>query len=90
MGEVLAESMAAFASVTFLVFMFIVVFTILGLHIFGDLHLDIVNPNFNTFMNSFVTVFQVCLVCCEPRGGEECRPASRLHRMRQIAELMSA
>lgn len=58
MGEVLSDSMDAFIAVTFLVFMFIIVFTTLGLHMFGDLILDI-EPNFNTFMNSFITVFQV-------------------------------
>lgn len=59
MGEVLSESLEAFIAVTFLVLMFIVVFTTLGLHMFGDLQLEPVSPNFTTFMNAFLTVFQV-------------------------------
>ena len=60
LAEVLQESMLAFVAVTFLMLIFLIVWTILGLHMFGSLTLDSVYPNFNTFMNSFMAVFQVC------------------------------
>jgi hypothetical protein len=60
MGQVIADSMEAFASVSFLLFTFIMVFTILGLHVFGDLTLE-TSPNldFRDFTHASITVFQV-------------------------------
>jgi hypothetical protein len=63
MGEVLADSLESFLAVSLLLAMFVGVFTILGLHLFGDLELDIKNPNFSNFTNSTITVFQVCKQC---------------------------
>ena len=66
LGEVLMESAGSFLAVSFLCLLFLMVFTILGLHMFGDLVLDIVSPNFHGFYQSFLTTFQVRFVqyCC--------------------------
>lgn len=53
------ESVESFLAVSFLCALFLMVFTILGLHIFGDLMLDIKTPNFHGFFESFLTVFQL-------------------------------
>lgn len=54
------DSADSFLAVLFLCVLFVVLFTILGLHIFGDLLLDIESPNFHGFFQSFLTTFQVC------------------------------
>ena len=59
LAEVLHESMMAFLAVTLLVLLFLTVFTTWGLHLFGEYELDITYPSFDTFMESFLTVFQV-------------------------------
>lgn len=64
LGEVLLESMESFGAVSILCLLFLIVFTILGLHLFGEVELDIGFPNFNSFFNAFITVFQVC--SCQP------------------------
>lgn len=59
------DSMDSFLAVSFLCALFLVVFTILGLHVFGDLILDIETSNFHGFFQSFLTVFQVCFYMCQ-------------------------
>ena len=59
LGEVLMDSVDSFLAVSFLCALFLVVFTILGLHVFGDLVLDIESPNFHGFYQAFLTTFQV-------------------------------
>lgn len=59
LGRMLTDSMASFTSVSLLLLTFVIVVTILALWLFGDLELDIVNPNFHTFINSFISIFQV-------------------------------
>lgn len=60
LGEVLLDSLESFGAVSFLCLLFLLVFSILGLHLFGEIELDITFPNFNSFFNAFITVFQVC------------------------------
>ena len=58
-GEVLFNSMSSFLSIGVLTLLFNVVFSIMGLHVYGEYHPDIGYPNFNTFVNSCVLIFQV-------------------------------
>lgn len=68
LGEVLLDSLESFGAVSFLCLLFLLVFSILGLHLFGEIQLDITFPNFNSFFNAFITVFQVC-AHGNPRSG---------------------
>jgi Ion transport protein len=61
LGEVLLASFESFGAVSCLCLLFLTIFSILGLHLFGDIQLDIGFPNFSSFFDSFITVFQVCL-----------------------------
>lgn len=58
--EVLGESVGAFIAIGMLISLFLVVFAIIGLHVYGTAQLDIGFPNFHTFFGSLVIVFQVC------------------------------
>lgn len=54
--------MGAFASIAMLLVIFMMVLAIMRLQIFGHKELDIGFPNFHTFFNALVLVFQVrCL-----------------------------
>ena len=62
--EVLGDSAPAFSAIGMLISLFLVVFAIIGLHVYGRAELDIGFPNFHTFFGSLVIVFQVsyCLL----------------------------
>ena len=59
LGEVLFKSMNSFVSIGVLTLLFAVVFSIMGLHVYGEYSPDIGYPNFHTFLNSCVLIFQV-------------------------------
>lgn len=52
--------MGSFVAVGVLALLFMIVFAIVGLHIFGGAIPSDQFPNFNSFFNSFLTMFQVC------------------------------
>lgn len=56
-GEVLVASATSFAAIAALLLLFWVVFSIVGLHVFGGTPLDSDWPNFDTLINSMVTIF---------------------------------
>jgi hypothetical protein len=56
-GEVLVASASSFAAIAALLLLFWVVFSIVGLHVFGGTPLDSDWPNFDTLVNSMVTIF---------------------------------
>jgi hypothetical protein len=56
--EVLGNSVTSFSAIGALIAIFLVVFAIIGLQMYGTYELDINCPNFNTFFNSLVVVFQ--------------------------------
>lgn len=56
--EVLANSITSFSAIGMLIAIFLVVFAIIGLQTYGTYELDIGYPNFHTFFNSLVIVFQ--------------------------------
>eukprot|EP00892_Ulva_mutabilis_P003109 jgi/Ulvmu1/1279/UM011_0003.1 len=58
-GEVLEASMASFVAIGVLALLFMIVFAIVGLHVFGGALSTDIFPNFNTFFNSFLTMFQI-------------------------------
>jgi hypothetical protein len=58
-GEVLINSMSSFVSIGLLTLLFNIVFSIMGLHMYGQYTPDIGYPNFHTFLDSCVLVFQV-------------------------------
>ena len=58
--QVLEASMASFVAIGVLALLFMIVFAIVGLHVFGGALPSDTFPNFNTFFNSFLTMFQVC------------------------------
>lgn len=58
-GEVLMGSASSFMAIAVLILLFMVVFSIVGLHIFGGVFPPEKVPNFNTFYHSFILVFQV-------------------------------
>jgi hypothetical protein len=57
--EVLGDSVPAFTAIGMFISLFLVVFAIIGLHVYGEAQLDIGFPNFHTFFGSLVIVFQV-------------------------------
>jgi Ion transport protein len=61
--EVLGDSVPAFTAIGMLISLFLVVFAIIGLHVYGEAQLDIGFPNFHTFFGSLVIVFQVGSTC---------------------------
>lgn len=60
--EVLGDSVPAFTAIFTLISLFLIVFAIIGLHVYGTAQLDIGFPNFHTFFGSLVLVFQVCIL----------------------------
>ena len=58
-GEVLVNSMSSFFSIALLIVLFTIVFSIMGLHVYGHYDPDIGSPNFHTFFDSVVLIFQV-------------------------------
>jgi hypothetical protein len=58
-GEVLMGSASSFMAIAVLIVLFMVVFSIVGLHIFGGIFPPTTVPNFNSFVNAFILVFQV-------------------------------
>jgi hypothetical protein len=56
---VLISSMASFASIVVLLVLFWMVFSIVGLHVFGGLKLDIPWPNMDSLINSMINSFHV-------------------------------
>ena len=59
-SEVLGNSVTSFSAIGMLLALFLLVFAIIGLQIYGQADLDIGFPNFHTFFGSLVIVFQVC------------------------------
>lgn len=57
--QVLISSMASFASIVVLLVLFWLVFSIVGLHVFGGLTLDVPFPNCDTLINSLIVNFHV-------------------------------
>jgi hypothetical protein len=57
--QVLLSSMASFTSIVILLVLFWLVFSIVGLHVFGGLTLDVPWPNCDTFVNSLILNFNV-------------------------------
>jgi hypothetical protein len=60
--QVLMSSMASFASIVVLLVLFWMVFSIVGLHVFGGLELDIPWPNMDSLINSLIINFHVSAV----------------------------
>ena len=56
-GEVLVSSASSFIAIVLLMFIFMVVFAIVGLHVYGGVFSDHVFPNFNSFLNSIIVMF---------------------------------
>ncbi len=51
--------------------LFWLVFTIMGMHVFGGLELQIYSyPNFDTFLNSLVSTFNVSVDHCGQSDGD--------------------
>lgn len=59
LSEVINNSVGAFSAIAMLLVIFMMVFAIIGLQVFGQAELDIDFPNFHSFFNSLVLVFQV-------------------------------
>lgn len=57
--QVLISSMASFASIVVLLVLFWLVFSIVGMHVFGGLVIDVPWPNFNSLINSLIVCFHV-------------------------------
>ncbi len=51
--------MASFASIVILLVLFWLVFSIVGLHVFGGAVIDVPWPNFNSLINSLIVSFHV-------------------------------
>lgn len=58
-GEVLLSSFSSFMAIVLLMFIFMVVFAIVGLHVYGGLIPNDEFPNFNSFLNSIIVMFNV-------------------------------
>jgi hypothetical protein len=58
-GEVLVRSVASFMAIGVLTVLFMTVFAIVGLHVFGGSIPDSDFPNFNSFLDSFLAIFLV-------------------------------
>ena len=57
--QVLLASAASFLAISSLILLFLIVFAIIGLHVYGGTQQDDQYPNFNTFLLSITTIFQV-------------------------------
>lgn len=51
--------MGSFASIVVLLVLFWMVFSIMGLHVFGSLALDVPWPNCSTLVNALIMTFNV-------------------------------
>lgn len=70
--QVLISSMASFASIVVLLVLFWMVFSIVGLHVFGGLTLDIPWPNHDSLINSMINSFHVrCQLGCQVVGWDK-------------------
>ncbi|CAD7703297.1 unnamed protein product, partial [Ostreobium quekettii] len=58
-GEVLLSSASSFMAIVLLMFLFMVVFAIVGLHLYGGVVPQDEFPNFNSFLNSVIVMFNV-------------------------------
>lgn len=58
-GEVLISSASSFIAIVLLMFIFMIVFAIVGLHVYGGIFPNDVFPNFNSFLNSIIVMFNV-------------------------------
>ncbi|GMH39581.1 hypothetical protein BSKO_07479 [Bryopsis sp. KO-2023] len=58
-GEVLLSSFSSFMAIVLLMFIFMVVFAIVGLHVYGGIIPEDDFPNFNSFLNSIIVMFNV-------------------------------
>ena len=64
--QVLLDSAASFLAIASLILLFMIVFAIIGLHVYGGTQQGDEYPNFNTFLLSVTTMFQVgCLLDCK-------------------------
>ncbi len=59
--EVLLASAASFLAIASLILLFMIVFAIIGLHVYGGTQQSDEYPNFSTFLLSVTTMFQVGL-----------------------------
>lgn len=75
--QVLISSMASFASIVVLLVLFWMVFSIVGLHMFGGLKLDIPWPNMDSLINSMINSFHVSHQLVRCSRDETLRGASR-------------
>lgn len=57
--QVLLASAASFLAISSLILLFLIVFAIIGLHVYGGTQQSNEYPNFNTFLLSMTTIFQV-------------------------------
>lgn len=57
----LLASAASFLAISSLILLFLIVFAIIGLHVYGGTQQSNEYPNFSTFLLSVTTMFQVCL-----------------------------
>lgn len=60
--EVLLASAASFLAIASLILLFMIVFAIIGLHVYGGTQQSDEYPNFSTFLLSVTTMFQVGLL----------------------------
>lgn len=58
-GEVLLSSFSSFMAIVLLMFIFMLVFAIVGLHVYGGIIPEDEFPNFNSFLNSIIVMFNV-------------------------------
>ena len=58
--QVLLASAASFLAISSLILLFLIVFAIIGLHVYGGTQQSDEYPNFSTFLLSMTTIFQVC------------------------------
>lgn len=59
-GTVIISSMTSMAAIVVLIVLFWVVFSVVGQHVFGGLHLTYYPwPNYNSFFNALVAAFNV-------------------------------
>ena len=57
--QVLLSSAASFLAIASLILLFMIVFAIIGLHVYGGTQQSSEYPNFGTFLLSVTTMFQV-------------------------------
>ena len=60
--KVLLASAASFLAISSLILLFLIVFAIIGLHVYGGTQQADEYPNFSTFLLSMTTIFQARLL----------------------------